>query len=245
MSCLLVVLRVHCTPSSIHKGYCRNRKWVPQMAQMPKPGPILDEMEGIAAQVQKDKEGSKETVYLGRSLKTFAAKLDDNSKVFIDAGVTADELGSVTNALTKWSESLNPDAVIGWDADRVSAQMTLLESMNKLQYLSDAEVERFNTVVDALASIRSSRRGSGNPQPRIDGRPEKVTVTIEGQDTPFTKQTGNTASSVQNIRASVLRKIKDTKPSDDEVTAISESIRKVVEDGAGKVVYAGLVIEAA
>jgi hypothetical protein len=214
-----------------------------------KPGPMLDELVTIADQVEAASTKDSSEKGLAKSLTVMVERLtaakDSIAKVDDTEAGPQEALDYITNTLSTWSGLLNPAAATElWDADKVSAQLNLLGSMQQLGYLSEDEVKVLDNVGERLSAIRSRRRTPAKPQPIDPSKPAKVLIAVEADGSKVAQQAGNTPTAIQNLRASAKRfieKATSQKMTAEELEGVTKAITAVVNDGSDEQHFGGLV----
>lgn len=213
-----------------------------------KPGPILAELVDIEGQIEADKERGGEVRTHARAVNNMANKLEELIPTLEELGASGD-ITKTVDQLREWADVLSPNATTTWDRESVTAQLTMLDAMATLKMLSDDEAE---AVERLKVSLRVTKGGTGEraprqPQPKIEGRPERVSVT--GPDgTVFSTQSGNVANSAPNLKTAAVAFIK--KSGIDEVSVEDQkgllaAAKEVTEDGKASAVYQGITFSVA
>jgi hypothetical protein len=216
------------------------------------PAQLLEELTTIATQVEADKGSDSGSKALAKSLTVMGEKLTSSKADILKVQPESDDqeevgqlIDSVIATVNVWAGLVAPSTATElWDADRVSAQLSLLGNMQALGLLSEEDSVALDGVGERLATIRSRRRSPAKPQPTIYGRPAKVLIATEADGTTVAHQTGNTATSVQNLRATAKRFVKKATGQDADdamVEGITTAVKEVVENGSDEQHFGGLV----
>lgn len=210
---------------------------------------LLDELAVIAEQNQAGKASSQEDRANKRALNLMADKVTTLSDQLIEMGVSKDTLNGTIDSLTSWAEMILPSIEVTWDRETVEAKVKALQAFHTLGYLTDEQFTQLETIREGLAIRKSG--GSGEraeriPQPVIEGRPAKVSITDEAGVT-FSTQKGNVSTTVANLKTRVGLYIKQKTGAnmpDDVATAILATAKLVVEDGQPSASFGGFTFTA-
>jgi hypothetical protein len=177
-----------------------------------------------------------------------ASKLEDLTPTLEELGASGD-ISKTVAQLHEWADVLSPNATTTWDRESVDAQLTMLAAMATLNMLSEDEAE----VVERLkVSLKVGKGGTGEraprqPQPKIEGRPERVSVASP-DGTIFSTQSGNVANSAPNLKTAAVAFIKKATGEDvsvEDQKGLLSAAKEVTEGGKPTAKYQGITFSVA
>jgi len=176
-----------------------------------------------------------------------STKLTDLKPLLEEQGASGD-IDKVATQLSEWAEVMAPNASVTWDKEEVDAKLQLLTALATLNMLTEDEVAE---VEDLKSALKQTKGGTGEraprtPQPKIEGRPEKVSISANGE--VFSVQSGNVANSAPNLKTAAAKFIERATATEDGPGVVSAednkgllaAAKEVVENGSVSETYEGI-----
>jgi hypothetical protein len=204
-----------------------------------KAAPIISNLEAVKQHIADDKERGTVVRAQARALNNMAAKLLELQETLEGLGSDGD-IQATVGQLQSWADLLDPRVSATWSKEEVEEDLKKLQAMAVLDMLTPDEVDAMNQLTEELkaAKVGGGERAPRTPQPKIEGRPESVSVA--GADNKvFSVQSGNVANSGPNLKAAAINYIKRTlNPQDPGSVVVDDEIHKGLLAAAKEVVEA-------